>query len=102
MFNKEPAAIINGISGLAQQILPLLIIVGLLNLESDKLAGWVSIIGLVSTFLSTVLIRKNVVSPATANEQIQIAIDEPKGSLTVEKVIEKQKEQEHAEIVENI
>jgi hypothetical protein len=92
MLNKEPALIINGLSGLLQQILPLLVVVGLLNLTSDKLAGWVSIIGLVMTFISTALIRQNVVSPDTANKQIQEGIDSPKGSTTVQEVINKVEE----------
>lgn len=77
MFNKEPAIIINGLTGLLQQILPLLIVVGLLELSSDKLAGWVSIIGLVSTFVSTALLRSQVTSFDTANKQIQKGIDSP-------------------------
>jgi hypothetical protein len=84
---KEPAVIINGLFALAQQVLPLMVVVGLLSLPDTKLAGWVSIIGLISAFVSTALIRQNVVPTEKANAQIQTAIDTPKGGATVEQVI---------------
>lgn len=87
-MNKEPAVIINGLSGLLQQILPLLVVVGMVNLSQEKLAGWVSIIGLVMTFISTALIRQNVVSTTKANEQIQVGIDSPKGTKVAEVIAE--------------
>src|SRR5688572_16519678 len=85
-MNREPAVIINGLSGLLQQILPLLVVVGLLQLSPEKLAGWISIIGLVLTFVSTGLIRSQVVPTDKANKQIQEGIDSPTDT-TVKEVI---------------
>lgn len=80
LFNKEPTVIVNGLSGLFTQILPLLVVVGAIELSPEKLAGWVSVIGLVLTFISTTLLRSQVTSQDTANKQIQEAIDSPKGT----------------------
>lgn len=88
MWNKNPTIIINGLAELLRQILPLLVVVGLIQLSPEKLAGLVSIIGLVLAFVSTTLLRSQVVPTETANEQIKVAIDSPKGTRVAE-VIEK-------------
>lgn len=87
-MNKEPAVIINGLAELVRQILPLMVVVGLIQLSPEKLAGLVSIIGLVLAFISTTLLRSQVVSTDKANQQIQAGIASPPGT-TVAKVIEK-------------
>lgn len=88
MLNKEPTVIVNGLSGLLTQILPLLVVVGAIELSPEKLAGWVSVIGLVLTFVSTTLLRSQVTPQDTANKQIQEAINSPVGTK-VEEVIAK-------------
>lgn len=87
-MNKEPAVIINGLAELVRQILPLMVVVGLIQLSPEKLAGLVSIIGLVLAFVSTTLLRTQVVSTDKANQQIEVAIASP-ANTTVEKVIQK-------------
>lgn len=87
-MNKEPAVIINGLAELVRQILPLMVVVGLIQLNPEKLAGLVSIIGLVLAFISTTLLRSQVVSTNKANQQIEVAIASPTNT-TVEKVIQK-------------
>lgn len=80
MFGKEPAVIVNGLAELVRQVLPLAVVVGLIELSPEKLAGWVSIIGFVLAFVSTYLIRTSVVSTEIANSQIETAIGMPKTS----------------------
>lgn len=92
MFTKEPTVIINGLAELLRQLLPLMVAVGLFNLPQDKLTAWNMIISLTLAFVSTILLRQNVVSPATANEQIKTAINSPTGT-TVQQVIDKTKEE---------
>lgn len=72
-LQREPAVIINGLSELLKQILPLLVVVGLVQMSPEKLAGWISIIGLVLFFVSTTLLRSQVVATETANKQIEVA-----------------------------
>lgn len=92
MFNKEPTVIVNGLSGLLQQVLPLLVVVGLIHLSPEKLAGWVSVIGLVLTFVSTTLLRSQTVPTDTANKQIETAVRMP-STATVADVISATKTQ---------
>lgn len=73
MFNREPTVIINGLSELLRQILPLLVVVGLVQLSPEKLAGLVSITGLVLAFISTTLLRSQTVAAVVADKQIEIA-----------------------------
>lgn len=87
-MNKEPTLIINGLSELLRQILPLMVVVGLIHLEPEKLAGLISLIGFVLAFISTTLLRSQVVSTDKANQQIEVAIASP-ANTTVEKVIQK-------------
>ena len=93
MFGKEPAAIVNGLSGVLQQILPLLVLVGVIDLPDKQLAGWISIIGIVFTFIATYLIRQSVVPTERANSQIEMAISMPKTS-TVEDVMKANEKKE--------
>lgn len=87
-MNREPTVIINGLSELLRQILPLLVVVGVVHLSPEKLAGLISIIGLVLAFVSTTLLRSTVVSTDKANAQILTATRLPEGT-TVEQVIAK-------------
>lgn len=89
MFNRNPTIIISGLSGLLQQILPLLVIMGWLHLTPEKLAAVIALQGLVLTFLATTILRSQVVPTETRNAQVQLAIDSP-SSTTVEKVVKKE------------
>lgn len=91
-MNKNPTIIINGISGLVAQILPLLVIIGAIHPTPEVLAAWISISGIVLTFISTTIIRSQVVPTETANQQIREGIKSPQGT-TVEQVVKKVEEQ---------
>lgn len=97
-FNKEPAVIINGLSGLLTQILPLLVVVGLLQLTPERLAALVSIIGLVLTFVSTTLLRSQVVPTVRANKQIQEGIDSSEGTKVEDVIATVEKKEEEGTI----
>lgn len=88
MWNKNPTLIINGLSELLRQILPLMVVVGVIHLTPEKLAGLVSVIGLILAFISTTLLRSQVVPTETANQQIKTAVNSPSGT-SVEQVIAK-------------
>lgn len=88
MWNKNPTLIIGGLSELLRQILPLLVVVGVIHLAPEKLAGLVSVIGLVLTFISTTLLRSQVTPTEIANQQIRTAVSSPTGT-SVEQVIAK-------------
>lgn len=79
-FNKEPTLLLNGLSELLRQILPLLVVIGVVHLEPEKLAGLISIIGLVLAFISTTVLRSQVVSTEKADQQIRVAVNSPSGT----------------------
>lgn len=85
-MNKEPTVIINGLSELLRQVLPLLVVIGVVQLSPEKLAGLVSIIGLVLAFVSTTLLRSQTVSTQVANDQIKTAIKAPSDTTVAEVV----------------
>lgn len=94
MLNREPTVIINGLSELVRQILPLLVVVGVVNIAPEKQAAWISIIGLVLFFISTVLLRSQVVPTVTANSQIEKAVTMPAGTTVKEVIAAEKKENE--------
>lgn len=88
MFTKEPAVVIGAIMAL------LLLLIGF----GVKISG--QQVDLIRLFLESlaplvagIAIRTQVTPTIVANQQIQEGIDAPKGTTTVEKVIEKVKEQ---------
>ena len=80
MLNKEPTVLINGLSGLLTQVLPLLVVVGIVNISPTKLAALISIIGLVLSYVSTTLLRSQV-APA---QDVITALAMPSGSTEVQ------------------
>jgi len=91
MLNREPTVIINGLSELLRQIIPLLVLMGIIKLSPEKQAGLISIIGLILAFISTTLLRSQVVSTGVANSQIQTGIN-ASSDTTVKEVIAIEKE----------
>lgn len=79
-MNKNPTIILNGLSELLRQVLPLLVVIGVVHLEPEKLAGLISIIGLVLAFITTTVLRNQVTPNETADKQIVEAIKSPAGT----------------------
>lgn len=88
MLNKNPIIVINGLSELIRQVLPLLVVVGLVHLSPEKLAGLVSIIGLVLAFVSSTLLNAQTIPTVIADQQIRTAVRSPEGT-SVKEVKEK-------------
>lgn len=75
LFNKNPTIIINGLSGLLTQILPLLVFLGYIHFDSlEKLAAFISLQGLILTFVSTTILRTQVTPADKVNQLIKEAL----------------------------
>lgn len=100
MLNKNPTIIINGLSGLLTQILPLLVILGYIHLTPERLAAFISLQGLVLAFVSTVIIKSQVSSEATVRELVDEGVRSPKGTKfeTVKANVEDNKNAREIEI----
>jgi len=72
-IKQEPTIVINALSEMLRQLLPLLVILGVFRLTPDKLSALSIAIGLVLGFFTTVFTRSQTVSLDTANKQIEIA-----------------------------
>ena len=65
-INKEPTIVINSLSEMLRQLLPALVILGVINISSEKQAALSVAIGLVLGFFTTLLSRNAVVPTAIA------------------------------------
>lgn len=74
MLNKNPTVIINGLSGLITQVLPLLVILGVINPTPQKLAALIALQGLILTYVSTVLIKSQVSTESTVRALVEQGI----------------------------
>lgn len=88
LINKEPAAIIGGLAEVIKSVFPLLLAFGIITWTSPQIGQVMFLIGVVVGFAEKLFIRQSVVSPDTANKQIQEGINSPKGTK-IETVIAK-------------
>lgn len=93
MFNKNPTLILSGIAELVRLVLPLLVLVGLVHLGDKELAGWIAIVGVVISFITTSVLRLQVTPNDTATQQIGIALKKDPTTTSVEDVKSIVKEQ---------
>lgn len=84
MFNRNPTLILNGLSELARQILPLLVVVGIVHLSPEKLAGTIAIISFVIAFVSTTLLKSQVTPNETTDQLVRTAVRSPTGTSVQE------------------
>ena len=87
-FGKEPTVILNGLAEILRQVIPMLILFGILQWSDQQIAAVFMVVSAVVAFLSTAWARSQVVPTEVANSQINTAIAMPKGS-TVQDVIAK-------------
>lgn len=73
MLNKEPTAIINSISELVRQIVPMLILFGVIHWTDQQIAAVFMVLGAFLTLVQTLITRTQVVPTVVANKQIEIA-----------------------------
>jgi dTDP-4-dehydrorhamnose reductase len=88
MFGKEPTVILNGLAEILRQVIPMLILFGILHWTDQQIAAVFMVVSAVVAFLSTAWARSQVVPHETANAQIETAIKMPKDS-TLQQVIDK-------------
>jgi hypothetical protein len=74
-----------------RQLLPLLVVLGVLHLTADKLSALSIAIGLILGFFTTLFTRSQTVPLDTANKQIEVAVASPKGT-SIESVVAATKE----------
>ena len=72
-IKQEPTIVINALSEMLRQLLPLLVILGVFNLTPDKLSALSIAIGLVLGFFTTLFTRSQTVPIAVADKQIEVA-----------------------------
>lgn len=91
MLNKNPTIIISGLSGLIQQLLPLLVILDVVHLTPERLAAVIAAQGLVFTFVATTLLNSQTTATALADQQIRTAVRSEIGTSVeeVKKEVEK-------------
>lgn len=74
MFGKEPTAVINGISELVRQVIPMLIIFGLIRWTDLQVAAAFAVLSAFLALVQTLLTRSQVVPVETVNAQIKQAV----------------------------
>ena len=72
-IKQEPTIVINALSETLRQLLPLMVVLDVIHLSSEKLGALSIAIGLVLGFFTTLFTRTQVVSLATADKQIEVA-----------------------------
>lgn len=87
-MNRNPTIILNGLSELARQILPLLVVVGVVHLAPEKLAGIISIISIILAFISTIVLKSAVTPNETSDQLVREGVRSEIGT-TVAQVKEK-------------
>jgi len=88
-MNREPVAIIHLLAGLALLVIPVLMGFSIVHWTQEQSGLVIGLVNGAVVVLAGYFTRNNVVPLAKANEQIQAAIDTPKGTATVDQVIEK-------------
>jgi hypothetical protein len=85
-IKTEPTIVINALSETIRQLLPLMVVLDVIHLSSEKLGALSIAIGLILGFFTTLFTRAQTVSVDTANKQIQVAVASPEGT-SVEDVV---------------
>ena len=85
-ITKEPTIVINSLSEMLRQLLPVLVVLGVIHISSEKQAALSVGIGLILGFFTTLFTRSQTVPTTTANQQIATAVRMP-STASVEDVI---------------
>lgn len=84
MFNKNPTIILNGLSELARQMLPLLVVLDLIHLTDTKLAALTMIISITLAFVSTIILKGSVTPNETSDQLVREGVRSPTGTTVTE------------------
>jgi len=88
MFGKEPTVILGALAEVIRQIIPMLIIFGIIQWTGEQVAQVMAVVSAGIALFTILLTRSQVVSNEKANAQIQTAIRGPV-TATVDEVIQK-------------
>jgi hypothetical protein len=89
MFEKEPTVILGALAEVIRQIIPMLIIFGIIQWTGEQVAQVMAVVSAAIAMFTILLTRSQVVSNEKANAQIETAIRMPTDT-TVKQVIAKQ------------
>jgi hypothetical protein len=92
MFGKEPTVILGALSEVVRQIIPMLIIFGIIHWTGEQVAQVMAAVSAAIAMFTILLTRSQVVPTEKANAQIETAIKMP-STATVEQVIAKQEKE---------
>jgi hypothetical protein len=76
-IKQEPTVVINAASEAIRQIIPMLVVLGVLNMTGEKASALNIVVGVFMGFLTTLYSRSQTVPNATADKQIEVAIASP-------------------------
>ena len=85
-LNDEPAAVFGGLAEVVRQILPMLILFGVIGWTKEQLVGVMGFVSVFLTFLTILFTRSQTIPTAKADAQIRTAIGMP-DTTTVKEVI---------------
>lgn len=89
MFNKEPTVIFGALAEVIRQIVPMLILFGIIQWTGEQVAQVMAVVSAGIALFTILLTRSQVVPTEKANAQIETAILMP-ATATVDQVIAKQ------------
>lgn len=94
MINREPAAILGGLSEVVRAIIPTLIIFGYIQWSGDQVAQVMLLTSVIVGFFNVLLTRSQVVPVQVADKQMEIAKASSSDRPTAQIVAQAQKETE--------
>ena len=89
MFGKEPTVVFGALAEVIRQIIPMLILFGIIQWTGEQVAQVMSVVSAAIALFTILLTRSQVIPNEKANAQIETAIRMP-ANATVEDVIAKQ------------
>ena len=89
-LNDEPAAVFGGLAEVLRQLIPMLILFGVIGWSKEQLVGAMAFISVFLTFLTILFTRSSTIPIGRANSQIETAVSMPEGT-TVKQVIAEEK-----------
>lgn len=92
-INDEPAAVFGGLAEVFRNILPMLILFGVINWSKEQLVGVMSFVSVFLTFLTILFTRSQTVPKFTADAQITTALKADPATTSVRDVIAQTQEE---------
>jgi len=90
-LNDEPAAVFGGLAEVLRQVLPMLILFGVVAWSKEQLVGVMAFVSVFLTFLTILFTRSQTIPTAKADSQIRTAVSMPTGTTVKEVVAEEHK-----------